>query len=164
MGDGTAPDAAVRYRTETVIDAPLSTVWQVQTDVQGWPSWQQPVTSMELLDEGPLRDGSRFRWTTPAPATPTTPASTMVITSTVHQVLDRSCIRWSGPALGEGVRIDNGIHVWNFDEVDGKVRVRTEETWTGAQAEADPALSTGLLGAGLEAWLADLKAAAEARS
>ncbi|MEV4725978.1 hypothetical protein [Micromonospora humida] len=39
--------------------------------------------------------------------------------------------------------------------------VRTEETWTSAQVEADVATSTTYLGYGLDAWLADLRAAAE---
>ncbi|MEV0248012.1 hypothetical protein AB0H76_15575 [Nocardia sp. NPDC050712] len=98
------------------------------------------------------------------PATATTPATTLAITSSVQQ-LDRgnSCLRWSGPAVGEGLGIDNGVHVWNFTEVDGKVLVRTEENWSGAQVEADVPTSTAFLGMGLEAWLRDLKAAAEAR-
>ena len=39
--------------------------------------------------------------------------------------------------------------------------VRTEETWTGAQVEADVATSTAYLGYGLEAWLTDLRTVAE---
>lgn len=33
-GKGVAPDALVRARTETVIHAPLSTIWKLQTDVE----------------------------------------------------------------------------------------------------------------------------------
>lgn len=154
--------APIHYRAETVIDAPLSTVWGLHTDVERYTEWQQAVATIERLDEGPLRAGSQFRWTTPVPATPISPADTLSITSSVHQIEAEKCIRWSGPAVGEGVAIDNGIHVWNFTEVEGGVLVRTEENWNGAQAEADVATSTGILGAGLEAWLADLKATAEA--
>ena len=45
---------------------------------------------------------------------------------------------------------------------DGGVLVRTEESWTGAQLEADPATAIKVLAPGLDFWLADLKAAAEA--
>ncbi|WP_199485949.1 hypothetical protein [Micromonospora haikouensis] len=76
------------------------------------------------LDRGALRAGSQFRWTTPVPETPNTPAATLSITSTVHQLKDNTCIRWSGPAVGEGLRIDMGIHVWNFTPVKGGVLVR----------------------------------------
>ncbi|MFE7801211.1 SRPBCC family protein [Nocardia sp. NPDC057440] len=162
QGAGIDDAAQIRYRTETLINAPLSTIWELHTDVEHWPSWQQPVTSIKRVDQGVLREGSQFQWTTPAPATPTTPATTLVITSSVQQLQPNNCIRWSGPAIGDGLRIDNGVHVWNFTEVDGGVLVRTEENWTGAQVEADIPTSTAFLGAGLEAWLKDLKATAEA--
>ncbi|MEW2573725.1 SRPBCC family protein [Streptomyces sp. NPDC047070] len=161
---GTDPDALIRYRTDIVIKAPLSTVFKLQTDVERWPSWQAPVLSAKRLDHGPLRAGSQFRWTTPAPATPTTPETTLNITSTVRGLDRNSCIRWTGPAVGEGLTIDEGVHVWNFTEVKGGVRVQTEETWTGAQVEADVPLATSMLGAGLEQWLRELKTTAESRT
>ncbi|WP_433237219.1 SRPBCC family protein [Streptosporangium sp. CA-135522] len=163
-GKGIDPTAKLHHRAETFIKAPLSKIWKLHTDVEGWPSWQAPVTSMKRLDPGPLRKGSRFRWTTPAPATPATPATTLVITSSVQQVKHNQCIRWSGPAIGKGLRIDQGIHLWNFIKVKGGVIVRTEESWTGDQIESDPATSIKYLAPGLDVWLADLKTAAEARS
>lgn len=162
-GEGVDPTARIRYRADVVIDAPLSTIWKLQTDVEKWPSWQAPVLTNERLDHGPFRKGSRFRWTTPAPATPTTPATTLEITSTVRQFQRGACILWNGPAIGEGLRIDEGVHLWRFEKVEGGVRVHTEETWTGAQVEADVPTATAALGWGLEAWLRDLKVAAEAR-
>ncbi|MEV6128549.1 SRPBCC family protein [Streptomyces violaceusniger] len=161
-GEGVDPNALIRYQSDVVIKAPLSTVFALQTDVERWPTWQPPVLTMKRLDPGPLRKGSRFRWTTPAPATPTTPATILNITSTVHQLKRNSCIRWSGPAIGEGLSIDEGVHVWTFTKVRGGVRVHTEETWTGAQVEADVPTATEALGGGLEAWLRDLKTTAEA--
>ncbi|MGW7018397.1 SRPBCC family protein [Streptomyces decoyicus] len=162
-GKGVDPDALVRHRTETVINAPLRTVWKLQTDVERWPSWQTPVESVERLDHGPLRKGSAFRWTTPIPPNPSTPATSLEITSTVQQIKRNSCIRWTGPAIGEGLRID-GVHVWNFTEVKGGVRVSTEETHTGDQVEADVPTATKILREGLEAWLRELKSAAETRA
>ncbi|WP_093898185.1 SRPBCC family protein [Streptomyces sp. Ncost-T10-10d] len=162
-GNGVDPAAKIRYRTATVIHAPLRTIWNLQTDVERWPSWQPPVTSMKRLDAGPLREGSRFRWTTPVPPTSTTPATTLTITSTVQQLKHGTCIRWTGPAIGKGLRIDRGVHVWTFTKVWGGVLVQTEETWTGAQVEADVPTSIKYLGGGLEEWLKELKATAEAR-
>lgn len=162
-GEGVDDKALIRYRTDVVINAPLSTIWDLQTDVESWPSWQPPVTTAERLDAGRLRKGSRFRWTTPAPPTPTTPATTLTITSTVGQVRNQSCVLWRGPAIGEGLRIDEGVHVWTFTKVKGGVHVQTEETWTGDQVEADVPTATAALGWGLEEWLTNLKAAAEAR-
>ncbi|MFI7689740.1 SRPBCC family protein [Nonomuraea sp. NPDC049655] len=162
-GEGVDASARIRYRADIVIKAPLSRIFGLQTRVEQWPDWQQPVLSSKRLDHGPLRPGSSWRWTTPAPATATTPATTMHITSTLRRVKRDACLLWSGPAVGTGVRIDRGVHLWTFTEVKGGVRVHTEETWTGGQVEADVATATELLGAGLEAWLRDLKAAAESR-
>ncbi|MCA1275404.1 polyketide cyclase /reductase, partial [Streptomyces sp. 7G] len=94
---------------------------------------------------------------------PATPATSLDITSTVRQVERGSCIRWTGPAVGEGLHID-GVHVWSFQKVRGGVLVRTEETHTGEQVEANVPYATDILKQGLEAWLGELKAAAEARS
>ncbi|MFI6148741.1 SRPBCC family protein [Streptomyces sp. NPDC051109] len=161
-GAGVDPAARVRHRAEILIDAPLRTVWKLQTDVERWPSWQTPVTTAERLDHGPLRQGSVFRWTTPVPPNPT-PATSLEITSTVEQLGYRSCIRWTGPAIGDGLHID-GVHVWNFTEVPGGVRVSTEETHRGPQVDADVPTATAMLRQGLEAWLSDLKITAEARA
>ncbi|MFE5758589.1 SRPBCC family protein [Streptomyces massasporeus] len=163
-GRGVDSGALIRYESDILIKAPLRTIWKLQTDVESWPSWQPPVTSMERLDHGPLREGSQFRWTTPAPATPTTPETTLEITSTVQRLRNQDCILWKGPAIGEGLRIDEGVHLWTFRKVEGGVRVHTEETWTGDQVEADVPTATEALGGGLEAWLRDLKATAEARA
>ncbi len=163
QGKGVDAKALVRARTETVIDASLSTVWKLQTDVERWPGWQTHVTSVDRLDHGPFRPGSAFRWTTPIPPNPATPATSLDITSTVRQAERGSCIRWTGPAVGEGLRID-GVHVWTFQKVRGGILVRTEETHTGEQVEANVPYATEILRQGLEAWLGELKAAAEARS
>ncbi|WP_327159962.1 SRPBCC family protein [Streptomyces zaomyceticus] len=162
-GEGVVPDALVRHRTEVVIDAPLRTIWKLQTDVERWPSWQAPVESVERLDRGPLRRGSAFRWAMPIPPVPSIPATRLDITSTVRQIAPHSCIRWTGPATGEGLRIE-GVHVWTFTKVRGGVRVSTEETRTGPQVEADVPTANALLREGLEGWLRDLKSAAEARA
>ena len=164
QGQGIDPAAQLHYQTQIFIKAPLSTVWRVHTDVAAWPQWQRAVSTMEPLTPGPLRPGSQFRWTTPAPATASTPATTLVVTSTVQDVRAGQCIRWMGPAIGDGLRIDRGTHVWNFIKVPGGVVVRTEESWTGAQIEADPATAIRYLAPGLDEWLADLKARAEGQA
>ncbi|MFF2077898.1 SRPBCC family protein [Kitasatospora sp. NPDC058162] len=162
-GQGVDPAARVRYRTEAVVHAPLSTVWRLQTDVARWPSWQHAVSGAERLDHGPLRAGSAFHWTTPLPPNPATTAPALSVTSTVRQLRPGACIRWTGPAVAEGLRID-GVHVWTFTPVPGGVLVRTEETHSGPQVDADVPAATAILRQGLDAWLGDLaNAAADSR-
>ncbi|MFE7558350.1 SRPBCC family protein [Kitasatospora sp. NPDC057500] len=162
-GAGVDPAAKVRYRTETVIDAPLDVIWRLQADVERWPSWQASVTGAERLDHGRFRAGSAFHWTTPVPPGTGIPATSLDIVSTARQLKQGACVRWTGPADGEGVHID-GVHVWNFSRVKGGVKVSTEETHTGPQVDANVPMATAILRAGLEGWLADLKAAAEAQA
>ncbi|MER6945937.1 SRPBCC family protein [Nonomuraea sp. NPDC000554] len=156
QGRGVDPAAKARYRAEIFIQAPLRTIWRLQTDVEGWPSWQKPVAPMTVkrLDPGPLRKLSQFQATIHLPPNPPAPPGTVVITSTVQQLQYGKCIRWTGPADGAGFHID-GTHVWNFIKVPGGVLVRTEESHTGPQADPNSDM-------GLETWLSDLKTAAEA--
>jgi hypothetical protein len=163
-GKGTAPDAQIRYATERTIEAPASVVYDLLTRVGDWTDWQSAPTTAKRLDRGPLERGSSFRWTTPAPATPLTPATTLVITSSVKQASEDRCVRWMGPAVGEGFKIDRGVHVWRLTPVEGGVRVRTEETWQGDLVESAVDFSTQVLGGGLEIWLDELKATAERRT
>jgi hypothetical protein len=41
-------DAPVIARHEIDINAPLDTVWRLQTDVNGWPGWQTKATAARL--------------------------------------------------------------------------------------------------------------------
>ncbi|WP_043193017.1 SRPBCC family protein [Streptomyces sp. NRRL F-2664] len=141
--DTTAP---VVVRAVTTVQAPLSTVWDLHTDIAAWAGWNPDVDRVEYA--GPLAPGTAFRWLTHG----------LDITSTLHQVVPRERIVWGGPAHG----ID-GIHVWTFQEAaPGTVTVCTEESWSGAPVEARPAELEQLLRQSLDAWLRALKDRAEA--
>jgi uncharacterized membrane protein len=42
-----------------VIDAPIEQVWDVVADIPGQPRWMTEMTSVRILDEGPVRPGTR---------------------------------------------------------------------------------------------------------
>lgn len=53
---------AVRNYDITVdIDAPAERVWEVMIDVERWHEWTPSITSIERLDSGEFRQGSRVR-------------------------------------------------------------------------------------------------------
>ncbi|WP_053667225.1 SRPBCC family protein [Streptomyces sp. MMG1121] len=139
--DETAP---VVVRLSTVIDAPLTTVWDVHTDIAAWPTWNTDVDQAAL--DGPLGVGGSFHWRTHG----------MEITSTVHELVPRERIVWGGPA--DGI---TGMHVWTFEQSGRHVTVRTEESWSGAPVEAAADHLGKALHESLENWLSKLKARAE---
>ncbi|WP_371494033.1 SRPBCC family protein [Kitasatospora sp. NBC_00374] len=138
--------APVVVRLSTTVDAPLARVWALHTNVDAWPIWHPDVEKAELA--GPLSPGSSFRWLTHG----------LDITSTVLELVPYRRIVWGGPAQG----ID-GIHVWTFEEVDGAVRVHTEESWSGAPVEDQAERLRAALHSSLERWLQYLGATAERR-
>ena len=53
-------NAPVFARKEIIIHAPLEKVWQIQSDIENWPSWQPDIVTAKL--DGELKAGATFRW------------------------------------------------------------------------------------------------------
>jgi uncharacterized membrane protein len=51
----------MRFEDSVDVAAPAQQVFDTYADVEHWPSWTSTVTSVELLDKGPLRVGFRAR-------------------------------------------------------------------------------------------------------
>jgi len=49
------------FATAVEISAPRDRVWSIMSDIARWPEWTPTVTSVELLDPGPLAIGNRAR-------------------------------------------------------------------------------------------------------
>jgi len=139
--------APVITRDEILIAAPVQTIWDIQTDVAAWPSWQADVDGAQA--EGPLEVGSVFRWQTAG----------LDITSTVEEVDPPHRIVWGGPAQGIVA-----VHVWTLEPQEDGVLVRTEESWEGEPVSAQVETLQGALDASLRAWLENLKRTAEAQA
>ncbi|MER5228250.1 SRPBCC family protein [Streptomyces flaveus] len=141
--------APVITRDDILIHASLKKVWDIQTDVENWPSWQPDVNSVQRDDSGRLKPGSVFRWHVQG----------LDVTSTVKQVKPLRRLVWGGPANGI-----TAVHVWTFTPTLHGVLVHTEESWAGAPVEANIPYAQGALDASLRGWLENLKRTAEARS
>ncbi|GAB2855387.1 SRPBCC family protein [Actinocorallia aurea] len=144
---GIDEDAPVVARHELPMKASVGLVWQLLTDVPGWPSWQPDIVSARART--PLTPGATFHWRTAG----------LDIASTVHIVRAPHLILWGGPA--EGI---DALHQWTLTPSGTTTVVATEESWSGPRVVADPSAIRQALSQSLVQWLGHLKTAAERRA
>ncbi len=107
-------NAPLKAKKDIVINAPVSHVWMVQSDINNWPKWQKEVSYAEL--QGKLAKGTVFTWK----------AMGMNITSKLQEVIENKVIGWSGKSIGM-----SAIHIWKFEKQGNNTRVVTEESLSG---------------------------------
>jgi len=137
-------NAAVVVRRAIRIGAPIDRVWQLHTDVDGWPAWQSDIDTASA--DGPLLPGMTFQWSTAG----------MRIASTVYAVDAPHRILWGGPAHGI-----TGIHEWTLAADGDATVVHTAESWDGEPVRADTDNLRAALDDSLASWLEQLRKAAE---
>jgi uncharacterized protein YndB with AHSA1/START domain len=138
--------APVIGRSETEIDAPVETVWDVLTAVESWPAWNPDVKSVS--SEGELAEGASFRWK----------AGPGTITSTIREIDAPRRIAWTGRTFGI-----NATHVYRLEDRNGRTFARTEESYEGLVARVLHRSLQKTLDKALEQGLAHLKREAERR-
>lgn len=107
-------EAPLKAKKVIVIDAPVNSVWAIQSDINNWPSWQKEVAYAQL--QGKLAKGTVFIWK----------AMGMNINSELQQVIENKIISWSGKSIGM-----NATHIWTFEKQGNKTMVTTEESLSG---------------------------------
>ncbi|WP_306192817.1 MULTISPECIES: SRPBCC family protein [unclassified Streptomyces] len=105
-------DAPVRGAVEVEIDAPLTRVWELLSNVEGWPLWNPGITSVQL-DSGVAVDAT-FTWVSQRARM----RSKFAVVEPLRE------LTWTGVSLGI-----KGIHRNILRKLpDGRVLARTEES------------------------------------
>ncbi len=138
-GPGTLESVKAVY-----INAPVSKVWKIHTDINQWKSWHPAVTAAAL--QGPLKAGSVFRWK----------SGGVPIVSTIEKVMENEAISWTGKAAGM-----HAHHTWYFKKKGNGTIVSTEETIKGWLVLILMLVKPKFLEKSLDQWLEHLKSKAE---
>ncbi len=128
------------------VNAPAGVVWDVLTDFESWPNWNESVSKTEL--KGDLTVGTTFVWV----------ANGAKIVSMLEELDYPRRVVWSGRTFG--IR---AIHVWEFEERDGGTLVRTSESFEGLIVKLLRGMMKRMLSETLQQSVLALKREAEAR-
>ena len=139
--------APVIAAAEIEVGADAETVWEVLTQIEGWPSWNPAVKSVSLT--GLVAEGTQFRWK----------AGPGTITSTIQRVDRPRLIGWTGKTLGLGA-----VHVWRLESRGDRTLVKTEESFAGLPARILRRRMQKMLQKELDEGLRRLKIEAERRA
>ncbi len=139
-------NAAIIESGEIIINTTPAVVLSTLSDINKWPEWNTSVSDAKI--DGKFAPGTKFNWATKSGA----------IESQIKVVQENKVV-WVGKTLGIFA-----IHSWTFQEVDGKTKVTSQESWEGLTAFTLQAFLRDELNSSLDVTLHDLKAAAEHRS
>jgi uncharacterized membrane protein len=108
-------EAAMHYRTEIEIDAPVEVIWRIMSDVERWSEWTASIDTIERLDDGPFAVGSKAKVKQPK-----LPEAEWTVTD----LQDGRAFTWE--ASGPGMRTQ-GVHrvEGEGDEVRGVLEVHS---------------------------------------
>jgi len=129
-------------QAEIFINAPVDKVYNVLTNIDEWPLWQQPVRKSKV--NGTLAEQTTFDWV----------ANGMAIHSKLHTVIPNEAIGWTGR-----MKWIKAIHNWQFEAKDEGCLVKVEESMSGLFS----GLFKSTLENGMQQNLSELKAEVEAR-
>jgi uncharacterized membrane protein len=82
------------------ISAPPEVVWVVLSDVESWPEWTASITSVRLVNPGPLQVGSRVRIKQPRLPTPVW---------TVSDLVEGEQFTWAATSPGVNTRASHRV-------------------------------------------------------
>ncbi|MFC6474001.1 SRPBCC family protein [Glycomyces mayteni] len=145
VSEGRTDDLApTQAAGEVHVDAAPDAVWSVLADVERWPEVRGDVR--DVAADGPAAPGATFTWS----------AGPNRVTSTFGAVEPGRLLTYVSTSAGA-----HFTHVYRTEPADGGTRLSCKETLAGPVVAA--LLPSAALQAGVDTWLAGVKAAAESR-
>ena len=123
------------------------TIWDIISDFENWPSWNPEIKKVKL--DGAFQVGNKFKWK----------AGSSTIRSELRAIEEPGILGWTGRTFGI-----QAVHIWNIVPIDGKVLVKTEESWNGLHVKIFSRYFKSLLEKSIKTGLEYLKIEAEKRS
>ncbi|UJH91208.1 SRPBCC family protein [Antarcticibacterium sp. 1MA-6-2] len=140
-------EAPAVEKQQIFIDAPVEVVWEVLTEINSWPEWQEKVQKAELT--GKVEEGAKFEYR----------SGGINFKSQIHTYDPYTSFGWTGKTMGA-----SAVHNWNFmEEKEGTV-VSVEESIEGLYPSLLKKKFRNELQAGMEMNLQELKKESEKRN
>ncbi|MDA1354428.1 MAG: hypothetical protein O3A01_08215 [bacterium] len=92
--------ADVIINSDRIIDAPVNVVWEIMSDIDGWPLWNASVFKMEKRDIQAV-SGNQFQWV----------YNDHEFVSTIGAASSPNVLSYSSLSGGHGI-----VSVWKFEE------------------------------------------------
>lgn len=107
-------EASLRDSQSIIINAPISKVWKLLSELEKWPDWNPDIKAVKA-DQ--FEVGQTFKWTINGTS----------LTSTLRMIKPEEALSWTGSVMGI-----KAIHVWSLEETEGnQTIVTTEESMQG---------------------------------
>lgn len=132
--------AAVKSQKRIKINANVTLVWRLLTDINDWKNWNSSITESKI--ESDLKIGETFEWKN----------SGFRLKSTICTYEPLKKIGWTGKSLGVFA-----IHNWFLEQYDNQTEVIVEESMEGLLTSLFPNYFQKILENGMEKWLIELK-------
>lgn len=123
-----------------IINADSEKVWDILTNIDKWPNWQNYISKSIL--NGELEPGATFEWK----------SGWVKIHSTLHTVEPFINLGWTGKTFGLFA-----VHNWTLKQTNGQTRVSVDESMEGFFAKLLKGQFNKDLKKGMQNWLTLLK-------
>lgn len=131
---------------ERTFDAPRDRVWAALTDPERIPHWWGPHGTVAKVVAMDVRPGGEWRYVSQAPDRDDVPFMGEYL-----EVDPPRGFKWTFIVDLDGMRDHVGTETFELDEIDGRTKLTARSHFPSVD-DLEGALSTGMIGGGVETW------------